>query len=82
MLTDFQNSFTDRLGSKFLVKAKFHYAIQLAKQLASWLQTCSRPGRDLDSVMEFGNSITLSSSRPSSRTGSWACLRPALAKFH
>jgi len=25
------------------IKAKFHYAIQLANQLASWSQTCSRP---------------------------------------
>ena len=29
-------------------------AILLCDQRASWLQTCSRAGRKLDSVMEFG----------------------------
>jgi len=55
-----------------LVKAKFHYAVQLANQLASWFATCERAASELDNVMEFGLSgaIQLASrSQTSSRAG-------------
>jgi len=42
------------LKAEVSVKAKFHYAVQLANHLASWSQTCSRRGRELDSIMKFG----------------------------
>ena len=35
------------------IKAKFHYAVQLASRS----QTCSRAGRKLDSVMEFDREL-------------------------
>jgi len=40
------------------VKAKFHYAIQLTNQLASWFASWSASASELNSVMEFGlNSV-------------------------
>jgi len=39
----------------YSLRAKFHYAILLANQLASWSATCWRA----DNVMEFGLSRTI-----------------------
>jgi len=46
----FESTFKSNMVS---VKAKFHYAVQLASRSA----TSSRAGRKLDSVMEFGREL-------------------------
>jgi len=69
------------LDLSLILKAKFHYAIQLASESArelvcDLLVVCWRPASELDSVMEFGLSRTI---QLASR--SLAGLRPACASW-